>query len=375
MKLFEYQAKELFKNAGIPVPKGYVISSSDELAGVLEAGSLPCVVKAQVLSGGRGKAGLIRFPRKAEEVGREVDVLFNMSPRIPKILLEETLDIKQEIYLSITIDPELASPLIMACPEGGMDIEEISRRFPEKIIREPVDVWRGLGGYQARDVMYKLGLGKETARSGARILSNIYRLFREYDAELVEVNPLVITKDNEIVAADAKFHIDDNALFRQKLFVRSRDHFDHDIEYHAYKKGLNYIHLDGNIGVMSAGAGLTMTVLDLIVQFGGSAANFLEFGGALYERAREAMKITLSNPSVKVILITTFGLIARADVIAEGISKALKEFEPKIPIVAAVRGTGEEKAMRILRKAGLKPYNDLEEAVKEAVRIAREGVI
>jgi len=375
MKLFEYQAKELFKNAGIPVPKGYVISSSDELGEVLESGSPPWVIKAQVLRGGRGKAGLIRFPTTMEEVGREVEDLFNVAPTIPKILLEEMLDIKQEIYLSITIDPELSSPVIIACPEGGMDIEEISRRFPEKIIREPVDIWRGLGEYQARDVMNKLGLGKETARSGARILSNMYHLFRDYDAELVEVNPLVITEHDGLVAADAKFNIDDNAQYRQGRFKKTRDHFDHDIEFRAFKNGLTYIHLQGDIGVMSAGAGLTMTVLDLIVQFGGSAANFLEFGGALYDRSREAMKITLSNPSVKVILITTFGLIARADVIAEGIIKAIKEFEPDIPIVAAVRGTGEQRAVEILREAGLEPHIDLEEAVKEAVYKARGGVI
>jgi len=230
-----------------------------------------------------------------------------------------------------------------------------------------------LAGYQARDVMYRLGLDKGLIRQGTQILKQVYSLFRDHDAELVEINPLVITEQGKIVAADAKFNIDDNAKFRQAFFSRSRDHFDRDLEFEAFSGGLTYIHLEGNIGIMSAGAGLTMAVLDLIAHFGGRAANFLEFGGALYERAREAMKITLSNPSVNVVLITTFGLIARADVIAQGISRAMQEFEPVVPVVAAVRGTGEEKAMEILRDAGLTPYADLEEAVKEAVRLSKEG--
>lgn len=374
MKLFEYEAKELFGNAGIPVPRGMVIGSADEVAGALREFPPPWAIKSQVLRGGRGKAGLIRFASTVEEAEREVRALFDLPISIPKLLIEERLDIRREIYLSVTVDPETASPLLIACAEGGMDIEEIDRLYPHMIIREQIDIRRGLGGYQARDVMYGLGLDRQMIRPGIELLSGVYSLFREHDAELVEINPLVITGQGQLVAADAKFNIDDNARFRQRTHTRSRDHFDHELEFEAFSSGLTYIHLDGEIGVMSAGAGLTMTVLDLIDHFGGRAANFLEFGGALYERAREAMKITLSNPSVKVVLITTFGLIARADVIAGGIVRAIKEFEPEVPIVAAVRGTGEEKATEILREAGLTPFSDLEEAVKEAVRISKERI-
>jgi succinyl-CoA synthetase beta subunit len=198
----------------------------------------------------------------------------------------------------------------------------------------------------------------------------LYRLFRSCDADLVEINPLVIVGEEAVVAADAKMTIDDNALFRQKRFVKSRDQFDDDLEFEAFQAGLHYIRFDGDIGVMSAGAGLTMTILDLIHHFGGRPANFLEFGGAAYGRAAKAMDIALKNPKVKVILITTFGLIARADVIAQGIAQAIKDLKPKLPIVAAVRGTGEEEAFKILKEVGLEPMRYTEEAVQKAVAIA-----
>jgi succinyl-CoA synthetase beta subunit len=251
-----------------------------------------------------------------------------------------------------------------------MEIEEIAKLFPEKIIRERVDIYRGLGNFQARNVMYSLGLQGKQIANGAQVLMQLYRLFRSCDADLAEINPLVITGPETVVAADAKMNIDDNALFRQKRFVKSRDQFDDDLEFEAFQAGLHYIRFDGDIGVMSAGAGLTMTIMDLIHHFGGRPANFLEFGGAAYGRAAKAMDITLKNPKVKVILITTFGLIARADVIAQGIAQAIKELKPKIPIVAAVRGTGEEEAFKILEGLGIEPMRYTEEAVKKAVAIA-----
>ena len=374
MKLFEYQAKELFANIGIPVPIGMLIDGPSEISRVMGKIPFPWALKSQTRTGGRGKAGLIRFAQDEEQARSEAVSLFGSKYNASKILVEEKLEIKKELYLSITVDAWTASPLIMACSEGGTEIEELTRRDPGRIIMERVDMSRGLSGSQAGKVMKRLGLDEDLARSGAEILSKLYRLFREYDAELVEINPLVITSGNELVAADAKLNIDDNSLFRQKDFPRSREHFDHDLEFEAHQRGVIYIHLDGDIGIMSAGAGLTMTVLDLVNHYGGKAATFLEFGGAAYERAREAMKITLANPSVKVILITTFGLIARADVIAEGIVKAMEEFRPEIPLVAVVRGTGEERAGAILKEAGLTPLSDIEEAVRAAVRLAKEGV-
>jgi succinyl-CoA synthetase beta subunit len=370
MKLYEYQTKELFQQVGIPTPKGKVIGSATELESVKMDFPLPWVIKSQVRKGGRGKAGLIQFASTEEEARNVVQRLFNHPEKISKLLLEERLDIKKEMYLSIIIDPGTASPLIMACTEGGMEIEEIAKLFPEKIIRERVDIYRGLGNFQARNVMYSLGLQGKQIANGAQVLMQLYRLFRSCDADLAEINPLVITGPETVVAADAKMNIDDNALFRQKRFVKSRDQFDDDLEFEAFQAGLHYIRFDGDIGVMSAGAGLTMTIMDLIHHFGGRPANFLEFGGAAYGRAAKAMDITLKNPKVKVILITTFGLIARADVIAQGIAQAITELKPKIPIVAAVRGTGEEEAFKILEGLGLEPMRYTEEAVKKAVAIA-----
>lgn len=370
MKLFEYQTKELFQQVGIPTPKGKVIGSVSELESAKVDLPLPRVIKSQVRKGGRGKAGLIQFASTEEETKEAVHHLFRHPEKISKLLLEERLDIKKEMFLSITIDPKISSPLIMACAEGGMEIEEIANLFPGMIVQERVDIFRGLGNFQARDVMCRLGLQGQQITHGAQILVQLYRLFRSFDAELLEINPLVMTREGTLVAADAKMNIDDNALFRQKRFVKSRDQFDDDLEFEAFQEGLHYIRFDGDIGVMSAGAGLTMTIMDLIKHFGGHPANFLEFGGAAYGRAAKAMDIALKNPKVKVILITTFGLIARADVIAQGIAQAIKELKPKIPIVAAVRGTGEEEAFKILEDIGIESMRDTEEAVKKAVVIA-----
>jgi succinyl-CoA synthetase beta subunit len=373
MKLYEYQAKEIFRAAGIPVPEGRVVKEAAEVPAALDVLGLPVMAKAQVLAGRRGKAGLIRKCTSAPEAAAAVTEWTGRThggERITSVLLERPLDIKREIYLSVTIEPSLGCPVVIASGEGGMEIEELFAARPEAVIREPINIFRGLRSYQIRDIVAALGLQGDAAKAGSQILTTLYRLFRTHDAELVEVNPLVVDITGSIVAADAKLRIDDNALSRQKAFSRGREQFGDDLEFEAAESGLSYVRLDGNIGVLCTGAGLTMTTLDLLKMNGGKPANFMEFGGATYTRAATALRIALKNPQVKVLLIVTFGLVARADVIAEGLVKAIQEIKPTLPIITAVRGTGEEKARELIRSQGIPTYDDTEEAVRKAVELA-----
>ncbi len=368
MKLFEYQAKEIFKAAGIAIPEGKLIAG-EEAAGDIR---LPCVIKAQVMQGGRGKAGLIKFADSADEARKMLGILRSAPANVKKILIEEKLNIKREIYLAITIDPLNCTALIMASSEGGMDIEELAKTMPEKIIREKVAAFRELQPYQVRNVMFGLGLQGDVFKQGCSTLMKMFAAFRKYDAELVEINPLVVTQEGNVVAADGKFIIDDNAAFRQQSYPLTRDQFDGVIEFEAAREGIPYLQFDGDIGLMCAGAGLTNAIYDLVNYFGGKVANYLEFGGPNYRRAVEAMEFTLRNQP-KVILIVTFGTIARADIMAQGIVDAVKKLKPEIPIVTAIRGTGEDEAGKILRKIGFENLSDTEEAVKKAVALAGGG--
>lgn len=373
MKLHEYQAKEIFRAAGIPTPEGRVVQDVAEVPAALDILGLPVMAKSQVFAGRRGKAGLIRQCVSALEAQAAIKEWIGSThggERIASVLLERPLDIAREIYLSVTIDPALGCPVVIACGEGGMEIEELSAARPEAVIKEPINIFRGLRSYQIRDIVTALGLNGDAAKAGSQILVTLYRLFRTHDAELVEINPLVVEATGTIVAADAKFRIDDNALFRQKGFSRGRDQFEDDLEFEAAENRLSYVRLDGNIGVLCTGAGLTMTTLDLVKMNGGRPANFMEFGGATYTRAATALRIALKNPQVQVLLIVTFGLVARADVIAEGLVKAIQEIKPTLPIITAVRGTGEERARELIRSLGIPTYDDTEEAVRKAVQLA-----
>jgi succinyl-CoA synthetase beta subunit len=378
MKLYEHQAKEVFKESNIPIPQGKVVANAEQAVKAAFEIGYPVVMKSQILYGGRGKAGLIRFASSNDEVAKEAKGLLGREHRgakVEKLLIEPKLDIGKELYLSILVDPVAAAPLVMASTEGGMEIEELAGDYPGKVIKEYVPVFRGMYGYQGREIARKMGLKGPEIRAFADIARNLYQAFRRFDAELAEINPLVVLKDGSMLAADAKMNIDDNGLFRQKGFEKGRDQYDNDIEYEAAKLGFPYVQIDenGDIGVMSAGAGLTMTTLDLLNYYGGKPANFLEFGGALYQRAVNAMKVALMNKKIKVLCITVFGLIARADVIAEGVVAAIKEHKPSLPIIVAIRGTGEERAQELLKEAGLEPLSDTEEAIKRAVKIAEES--
>jgi succinyl-CoA synthetase beta subunit len=369
MKLFEYQAKELFEESQIPVPNRVLIDSPSEMGEAARQIGFPCVLKAQVLHGGRGKAGLIKVVSKMEEASKQVEEIFSRAKNMSSLLIEEAIQIEKELYVSITADPITGSAMIMACSEGGMDIEEIAKNIPEQIHKTYVNLSEGLLPYQARGILYELGMDDHLVAPGAKILMDLYNVFRKYEAELVEINPLMVTKDGAFIAGDGKISIDDNALFRHPQFKTTRAYYENEAEFEAAEEGIPYLQFDGNIGLMCAGAGLTNTVFDLVNDYGGRVANYLEFGGPNYHKAHKAMQIMMKN-DIKVLLIVTFGTIARADVMAQGVVEAIKELQPQFPIVAAIRGTGEELANELLRSVGIEPLIDTEEAVAKAIALA-----
>ena len=383
MKLFEFQANQIFSEAGIPVPKFRIIDNITKLDEALSASGLPAVLKAQVLSGGRGKAGLVKLVKTDEEAHAAAKELFARTGTAAetlkgggpapagglRILVREMITAQGELYLSVTADPASGRAVIMGCAEGGIEIEDLSAKSPEKIIREYVDLDSGLRSFQINDFVWRMGLRGDVFKQTCKVVANLYAVFDKYDAELVEINPLFVTGDT-VIAGDGKMIIDDNSMFRQTAFELTRDRYDSDMEYEAALEGIPYLQFDGDISLMCAGAGLTNTVYDLINYEGGSVANYLEFGGPNYKKAGRAMELCLRNKS-KVILIVTFGTIARADVMAEDIVKAIEELRPDRPIIACIRGTGEEEAYRTLKNAGLDYLTDTEEAVKKAIAIAR----
>jgi succinyl-CoA synthetase beta subunit len=369
VKLFEYQAKELFEDAGIPVPKGRLARDVSELDAALEEVGLPCAIKAQVLRGGRGKAGLIQLASTADEAQVKAERIFDSIGDGRSLLVEQALDIEKELYLSITPEPVSGSALVLASAEGGVEIEEVARTTPEKIVRERIDLSEGLLPYEARNVIFELGLEGDGARQGSAMLMSLYDLFQRYDAELVEVNPLVATESGALVAADGKVTIDDGSLGRQSRFPLSRDYFESDVEYEAAAEGIPYIEFDGDIGLMCAGSGLTNVIYDLVNYGGGSVASYVEFGGPNYRKGAKAMELTMRSKP-KVLLVVTFGTIARADVIAEDLAEAIGRLQPDFPIVTAIRGTGEEKVRELLDGAGLEFLDDTEDAVERAIELA-----
>lgn len=369
MKLFEYQAKDLFESVDIPVPNRVLIKNSSELDAAIDQVGLPCVIKAQVLHGGRGKAGLIQFAKDREAAKTKTNEIMEKSDHMTYLLIEEAVDIAKEFYVSITADSFTGRVMMMGSAEGGVDIEEVARTTPEKIIKTYVDFNEGLMPYQARAFLYDLGLKQQMIGQGTKLLLHVFDVYKTYDAELVEINPLMLTNDGKLVAGDGKITIDDNALFRHSEFTMTREHFEDDVQYAAALEGIPYLQFSGDIGLMCAGAGLTNTVYDLVNDYGGNVASYLEFGGPNYHKAVKSMELIMQN-EIKVLLVVTFGTIARADVMAQGLVDAIQEHKPAFPIVTAIRGTGEETANEILEDAGLKPLADTEEAVKQAIELA-----
>ncbi|MDY6904485.1 MAG: ADP-forming succinate--CoA ligase subunit beta [Thermodesulfobacteriota bacterium] len=385
MKIHEYQTKELFRKYAIPVPEGRVaISGSEAIEVAASLGDFPVVVKAQIHAGGRGKGGGVKLAATAEEAKTIADSLINtrlVTPQtgpegslVRKVLVEQGLDIEKELYLSIITDRETASIVIMASEAGGMDIEAVAEETPEKIIKVYVDPLAGLSPFHCRQAAFGLNLPPETIKAFTGIVSALYRLFVDYDASLVEINPLIITADKQILALDAKINFDDNALYRHKDIQAYRDEGEEDpLEVEASKYNLNYINMDGNVGNMVNGAGLAMATMDIIKLAGAEPANFLDVGGgANAEMVENGFRIILSDKKVQCILINIFGGILRCDVLANGIVQAAKNTAIDVPLVVRMEGTNVDEGKKILAESGLNlhPARSLKEAATLVAEIA-----
>ena len=385
MNLHEYQSKELFAQYAIPIPNGKVANSPEEaVAAAQSLGGSLWVIKAQVHAGGRGKAGGVKVAKTLDAVAAAAKAMLGTTlvthqtgPEglpVHQVYVEQGSKIAREIYLSLVLNRDASRLAFVASAAGGMDIEEVAEHSPEKIIRVTVNPTAGLQDFQCRQLAFGVGLnGTQIAQFG-KIAHGLYRLYLERDASLVEVNPLIVTADEDLLALDAKINIEDNALFRQKDLAAWRDASQEDLmEREAAKDELNYVSLDGNIACMVNGAGLAMATMDLIQLHGGKPANFLDVGGgATKERVSTAFKLVLSNPKVTAILINIFGGIVRCDMIAEGIIAAVKEVGVKVPVIVRLEGTNAVLARQLLANSGLAitPASDLTDAAVKAVRLA-----
>ncbi len=385
MKIHEYQAKQILSRYSVPVPKGQVASSVDEAVAAAQAvGGRVWVVKAQIHAGGRGKGGGVKVSPSLEAVRENAGRILGMQlvthqtgPRGQKVrtvLIEEGMDIRKELYLSMLVDRDTQSVVVLASTEGGMDIEEVAARTPEKILRETVDPTVGILSFQTLRLAKGLRIAEinpELVRPLGVIIANLYRAFVAEDCSLLEINPLVLTGDGRALALDAKITIDDSALFRHKDTVALRDLTEEEpLEIEASNADLNYIKLDGNIGCMVNGAGLAMGTMDIIKHEGGQPANFLDVGGGANQaRVEKAFRIITADPNVKCILINIFGGIVRCDVVAEGVVAAFKTVGLKIPVVVRLEGTNAEKARAIINQSGMGKQLQMAASLHEAARM------
>lgn len=366
MNIHEYQGKEILRKYGVAVPKGSVAFSPDEAVKVAkELGANVTVVKAQIHAGGRGKAGGVKIAKNLEEVRSyakellgKILVTHQTGPEgkeIKRLYIEEGSDIKKEYYLSLVLDRATSRVVMMGSEEGGMDIEEVAESNPEKIFKEVIDPVTGLNAFQARRMAFNMNIPSKLVNKAVALMLGIYKAFIDKDASTVEINPLVVTGDDQVVALDAKFNFDSNALYRQKDIVELRDFDEEDPkEIEASKYDLSYISLDGNIGCMVNGAGLAMATMDTISYYGGSPANFLDVGGgATAEKVTEAFKIILSDKNVKGIFVNIFGGIMKCDIIAEGVITAAKEVGLAVPLVVRLEGTNVDLGKKLLNESGL----------------------
>ena len=386
MKIHEYQAKELLAQYGAPVPKGIVAETAEEAA-TAAASMLPCVVKAQIHSGGRGKGGGVKPAGTVEEAQRIASEMLGMQlvtkqtgPKgktVHKVLVTEAVDVKKEYYLSVTGDMANAGLVIIASSEGGTEIEETAVRHPETIIQVPVSAVMGLRKYEAIEVANRMHLPQKLHKSFYSLVSSIVKLYLEKDCSLVEINPLVETMSGELLCLDAKVNFDDNALFRHPELAELRDIGEEDEkEYRASQFDLSYVSLDGNIGCLVNGAGLAMATMDIIQKFGGSPANFLDVGGsATAERVTAAFEILLSDANVKAIFVNIFGGIMKCDLIAEGIVVAAQKITLTVPLIVRLDGTNVERGREILRRSGMNiiSASDMADGAHKAVLAAKGG--
>jgi succinyl-CoA synthetase beta subunit len=376
MDLHEFQSKRIFSSYGVPIPNGEVATTAAEAKAITRDLGGRAVIKSQVLSGGRGKAGgikVVNSPEEAEEVAKQ---LMSMSIRglpVRKVLVDELADIASEIYLGITNDRAACMPVMMASSEGGVEIEEVARVTPEKIIRVHINPLTGLQGYQARDLAAGIDLPRELWRDFHKIASSLWNAYKENDATLAEINPLIITGEGKLLGLDGKMSIDDNALYRHPVISDMRDlDVETQVETEARAHGVAYITLDGNIGCMVNGAGLAMTTMDIIKLYGGEPANFLDIGGgASAERVSAAFRMILSDQKVEAILINIFGGITRCDIVAQGILTAMKEVEINVPMVVRLAGNNAEEGRAMLADADMITAETLTEAAEKAVAAAK----
>jgi succinyl-CoA synthetase beta subunit len=384
MKIHEYQAKELFRKYNIPVPDGQVAFTPEEAvqaAHMLKDRTQRFVVKAQIHAGGRGKGGGVKVVDSLDGVRDAAKQILGMQlithqtgpegKKVKSVLVEEASNIATELYISIILDRETSRPVIMASTEGGMDIEEVAEKTPEKILKEYIHPTVGLQPFQARKIAYGLGIPKEGMKDALQLITNLYRFFIEADCSMVEINPLVVTADNRVFALDAKVNFDSNALFRHPDIVGYRDLDEEDpLEVEASRFNLNYIKLDGNVGCMVNGAGLAMATMDIIKQYGAAPANFLDVGGSASDEALEnAFRILLSDKTVQVLFINIFGGILRCDKLADGVVKAARKLEMSIPLVIRMKGTNVDEGKRILAESGIK-YAAADEMAEAAEKVA-----
>ncbi len=388
MNLHEYQSKRIFSDYDIPVPAGKIAASEAEAVAACRELSGPVwVVKAQVHAGGRGKAGGVKLCRSAQEVGRAAAAMLGQrlvtkqtgaaGLPINLVYVESGSAIERELYLSLLLNRERGRIAFVASAAGGMDIEEVAAREPEKILRADIDPAAGLQGYQCRRLAFGLGLAGEQVAAFERIARSLYRLYLEKDLGLIEINPLIVTKDGRLVALDGKINVEANALYRQPALAELRDPSQEDaMERAASEHDLNYVSLDGNIACMVNGAGLAMATMDLIKLHGGAPANFLDVGGtATAERVTAAFRLILSNERVRAVLVNIFGGIVRCDVIAEGIVQAVRQVGVSVPVIVRLEGTNADRARKILSasKLAITPAKDLTDAATKAVRAASRG--
>ncbi len=395
MKIHEYQAKELLAAAGAAIPRGIVACNPHEAVAAFDKqGGKPVVLKAQVHAGGRGKGrfkdagkdfGGVKYLTKREDVAAVAEVMFKYplvtkqtgpeGQKVSKVLVQEAADIAREIYVGIVLDRGIGLPILMACAEGGVEIEEVAARAPEKILKVAINPDTGLQPFQARRLAFELGFTGEQIPQTEKIMTALARVFLDKDCSLAEINPLVVTPKGEVQVLDAKMTFDDNASFRHADIEALRDLTEENpAEVRAGKAGLSFIQLAGNIGCLVNGAGLAMSTMDIIKYHGGEPANFLDVGGgANKEQVTEALRILLSDPSVKAVLINIFGGIMKCDIIAGAVIEAFKEVKPKVPFVVRLEGTNVEQGRTMLKESGLNltPATDLTDAAKKVVAAAR----
>jgi succinyl-CoA synthetase beta subunit len=378
MKLHEYQSKNIFARYNIPIPSGRIAASASEARQLCEELGGKVVIKAQVLVGGRGKAGgirLVRSPEEAEEVTTQILSMKIKDLPVRKVLVDEAISIQKEIYLGITNDRSKQKPVLIASSAGGVEIEEVARKSPDQIAKLHIDPLLGMRDYQIRDIALSIDLPRQFWRQFGEICYALWKIYVDCDASLAEINPLVITAENRLVALDAKIVLDENGLFRHPELADFRDIDAEDwSETQGRKFGVSFVKLDGQIGCMVNGAGLAMATMDIIKHLGGEPANFLDIGGgASSEKVAAAMRLILADPNVKAILINVFGGITRCDEVAKGLITACDEVKPNVPIVARLVGTNEEAAKHILAGSSLVYADSLVEGAEKVVQLVMEA--